>query len=138
MSGLLLDTNVISEGTRSRPHPAVAEMMRARNDLWLSVVVVHEIEFGMAILDDIQRRDRLRASMSRILSDFTGRILPVNRQAAEIAASLRAQAHRAGRVLQPADALIAGTAVAHDLTLATRNTRDFADLDVDISNPWDD
>lgn len=138
MNGLLLDTNVLSEGTRSRPHPAVAEIMRTRDDLWLSVVVVHEIEYGIAILDDIQRRDRLRALMSRILSDFTGRILPVSRQGAELAASLRAQAHRDGRVLQPADALIAGTALAHDLTLATRNIRDFADLDVQIFNPWDD
>lgn len=138
MNGLLLDTNVLSEGTRSRPHPAVAEFMRTRDDLWLSVVVVHEIEYGIAILDDLQKRDRLRASMSRILGDFTGRILPVNRQGAELAASLRAQAHRDGRVLQPADALIAGTAVAHDLMLATRNIKDFTDLDVDIFNPWDD
>ena len=138
MSSLLLDTNVISEGSKSRPHPAVAKMMRTRNDLWLSVVVIHEMEYGAAIIKDIPYRDRLMVSITRLVSHFSGRILPVSLQAAEFAALLRAQAHRLGRVLKPADALIAGTAVAHNLTLATRNIKDFADLDVDIFNPWDD
>ena len=138
MNGFLLDTNVVSEYTRRRPNPAVIDFIATQGDLWLSVVVIHEIQYGVSIIKDIPYRTALSATVVEFVDYYRNRILSVNRQAAEIAASLRAQAHRAGRVLQPADALIAGTAVAHDLTLATRNTRDFADLDVDISNPWDD
>ena len=44
---------------------------------------------------------------------------------------------RSGRVLDLGDALIAGTAKAHGLALATRNTADFAGLDVEVANPWE-
>ena len=138
MNGFLLDTNVVSEYTRRYPNSAVVDFIVARSDLWLSVVVIHEMEYGVAIIKDIPYRISLNASTAEFVDYFRDRILPVSRQGAELAASLRAQAHRDGRVLQPADALIAGTALAHDLTLATRNVRDFADLDVQIYNPWDD
>ena len=49
---------------------------------------------------------------------------------------MRVQAQRAGRVLHLADALIAGTAMAHDLAVATRNVGDFEGLDVPVINPW--
>ena len=138
MNGFLLDTNVVSEYTRRHPNSAVVDFIVARSDLWLSVVVIHEMEYGVAIIKDIPYRISLNASTAEFVDYFRDRILPVSRQGAELAASLRAQAHRDSRVLQPADALIAGTALAHDLTLATRNTKDFIDLDVDIFNPWDD
>ena len=138
MNGFLLDTNVVSEYTRRRPNPAVIDFITTRSDLWLSVVVIHEIQYGVAIIKDISYRISLSATTAEFVDYFSNRILLVDRRAAELAASLRAQAHRDGRVLQPADALIAGTALAHNLTLATRNTKDFIDLDVDIFNPWDD
>ena len=50
---------------------------------------------------------------------------------------MRAQARRLGRALYLADALIAGTAKAHDLSLATRNVMDFNDLGVEVTNPWE-
>ena len=138
MNGFLLDTNVVSEYTRRHPNPAVIDFIATRSDLWLSVVVIHEMQYGVAIIKDIPYRISLTETTIELVDYFRDRILPVSRQGAELAASLRAQAHRDGRVLQPADALIAGTALAHDLTLATRNVRDFADLDVQIFNPWDD
>jgi len=64
--------------------------------------------------------------------------LPLDRIGAERAAQFRAQAHRSGRVLDLGDALIAGTAKVHSLSVATRNVGDFADLDVDVINPWED
>ena len=64
------------------------------------------------------------------------RVLPLDRMAAGWAVRFRADSHRSGRVLDPGDALIAGTARAHDLSLATRNVRDFGRLDIEVTDPW--
>ena len=136
MNGFLLDTNVVSETAKQRPQPAVVEFMITQTDSWLSVVVVHELAYGIMILDEGLRRDLMAAWLSQVVSDFSGRILAVDRQAAEFAASMRAQVHRDGRRLKIADALIAGTAMANDMTVVTRNVRDFDGLGVEIVNPW--
>lgn len=75
--------------------------------------------------------------LAEFIAEYEDRILPVDRIAAGWAARFRAQMHRSGRVLDLGDALIAGTARAHDLSLATRNVRDFDRLDVDVTNPWE-
>ena len=114
MNGFLLDTNVVSETAKQRPQPAVVEFMITQTDSWLSVVVVHELAYGIMILDEGRRRDLMAAWLSQVVSDFSGRILAVDRHAAEIAASMRAQVHRDGGRLKIADALIAGTAMANE------------------------
>ena len=137
MSGYLLDTNVVSETAKQRPQPAVVEFMVAQTDLWLSVIVIHELAYGIMILDEGRRRETMNEWLSQVVGDFSGRILPVDRQTAEFAASMRAQVHRDGGRLRVPDALIAGTAMANDLTVVTRNVRDFDGLGVDIVNPWE-
>ena len=99
-------------------------------------MAVHELAFGLQLLPSGQRRDVLRAVLSGFITDYQDRILPVDRMGAEWAAYYCAQAHRSGRVLDLGDALIAGTARAHDLSVATRNVADFEGLDVDVTNPW--
>jgi len=136
MSGYLLDTNVISELTKDPPAPQVVTFLTQQHDLWLSVVVIHELEFGVQGMPDGRRRDRVSAFYGAFIDQHAGRVLPVERTVAEHAAQLRAQARRAGRDLHLADALIAGTAVVHNLILATRDVKDFAALDVDVVNPW--
>ena len=137
MNGFLLDTNVVSETAKQRPQPAVVEFMISHTDLWLPVVVIHELAYGIMILDEGHRRETMSAWLSQVVRDFSGRILPVDRQAAEFAASMRAQVHRDGGRLKVPDALIAGTAMANDMTVVTRNVRDFDGLGVDIVNPWE-
>ena len=137
MNGFLLDTNVVSETAKQSPQPAVVEFMNTHSNLWLPVVVIHELAYGIMILDQGRRRDLMSAWLSQIVSGFSGRILPVDRQAAEFAASMRAQVHRDGGRLKIADALIAGTAMANDMAVATRNVRDFDGLSVDVVNPWE-
>ena len=137
MNGFLVDTNVVSELTRTAPDANVMSFLSEPHDLWLSAVVVHELEFGLLLLPHGRRRDVLRAALSGIIADYQDRILPVDRAGAEWAARFRTQAHRAGRVLDLGDALIAGTARAHDLSVATRNVTDFNGLDVDVTNPWE-
>ena len=137
MSGFLLDTNVVSEATRAVPDPRVAAFLAERDDLWLPTIVLHEMEFGIQVLPHGRRRDDLQAMTSGIIAEHRERILPLERDAAERAAIFRVHARREGRTLSLADALIAGTAAAYDLAVATRNVGDFAGLGVDVHNPWE-
>ena len=140
MSGYLLDTNVVSELSNEVPNPAVISFLVEHDELWLSSVVVHELEYGLQLLPAGQRRDRLYTNHRGILTRYGDRILPLDRAGAEWAASFRAQARRSGRTLDLGDALIAGIARANDFALATRNIRDFDGLDLldlEVINPWE-
>ena len=77
------------------------------------------------------------AVLSEFVTEYEDRILPLDRIAGEWAARFRAERYRSGRVLDLGDALIAGTARAHELSLATRNVRDFDRLGVEVTNPWE-
>ena len=136
MSGYLIDTNVVSELTKASPDSGVVTFLSEQDDLWLSSVVLHELEFGLLSLPEGRRRDDLQQVLSDFTAEFDDRILPLERVEAEWAARLRAKAHLSGRVLHLGDALIAGTARAHGLSIATRNVKDFDGLDVNVANPW--
>ena len=137
MSGFLLDTNVISEVIGPRTHPQVGSFLVEQPDLWLSAIVVHEARYGLMLMPTGIRRARLEAELSRLISAYHDRVLPVTSEAAVEAAMMRANARISGRVLNFADALIAGTAKVHQLAVATRNVRDFQALDIEVINPWD-
>lgn len=137
MSGYLLDTNVVSEIVRTAPDPQVCSFLAEQEELWLPVIALHELEFGLNLLPPGRRREDLRTALSAYIETYADFIMPVARAEAEKAALLRVQARRAGNVLHLADALIAGTAIVHNLILATRNTKDFATLGVDVVNPWE-
>ena len=81
------------------------------------------IEFRLNLLTPGQRRDDLYAALLDYVSSYSDCILPVGRAEAERAALLRVQARRAGRVLELADALIAGTAVVHDLRACLKRVK---------------
>lgn len=136
MNGYLLDTNVVSELTNEVPNAGVVTFLVEHDDLWLSSVTVHELEYGLRLLPRGRRRDRLYAAHSGIMAIYDDRILPLDRAAAELAADLRAQVRRVGRTLDLGDALIAGIARANDLAVVTRNVRDFDGLGVELVNPW--
>ena len=136
MNGFLLDTNVVSELTKNRPHAPIVAFLTVTADLWLSAIVTHELELGIRLLPPGTRRDRLHLAVRDLLAGYDSRTLPVDSEVSRHAARLRARARRLGRTLHLGDALTAGTAVAHDLILVTRNIRDFAELDVELANPW--
>ena len=136
MKGFLLDTNVVSEAARPVPSPSVIAFLADRNDLWLSVVVLYELEYGVTLMPVGRRRDALRAGLMEMAARYHHRLLPIGREEAGHAGRLRAHARHAGRPVQVADALIAGTAVANDLVVATRNVDDFASFDIEVLNPW--
>ena len=137
MRSFLLDTNVVSELTRDNPDSRVVRFLDDEGDLWLSSVVVYEMEYGLATIPQGRRLATLRALQADILAAFGDRLLSLDQSGARWAAELRAQARLAGRTVDVGDALIAGTAKAHGLAIATRNVRDFEGMDIDIVNPWD-
>ena len=138
MTEYALDTNVISEPTKDVRNPRVIAFLDEQTaQLWLPAVVVHELEYGIQLLPQGQRRNLLRGMVDGIVASYGNRILPLERDGAEWAALFRIQANRAGRLLRISDALIAGTAKANDLTIATRNVRDFEGLDVEVFKPWE-
>ena len=137
MKGFLLDTNVVSELTKDVPSTHVTGFLAEHEDLWLSSVAVHELEYGLRLLPAGHRQDLLTMMVSNIVSLYEDRILPLDRNSAEWAARFRAQERRCGRILDLGDALVAGIARANQLTVATRNITDFRHLAIDIFNPWE-
>ena len=103
----------------------------------LSALVLHELEFGLLLLSRGRRRAALRDALAEFIRRYEDRILPVGRSAAAEAAHLRADARGKGQTLDLGDALIAGTARAHGLVVATRNVADFEGLGLAVTNPWD-
>jgi predicted nucleic acid-binding protein len=136
---LLLDTNVLSEVTKPSPDEGVLRWIHGLDEdrTFISIVSIAEIRRGVALMDSGRKRDALGEWLAHDLPQrFENRIIPVEGAVALAWGDLIALAKRSGRGLASMDGLIAATAVAHQLTLATRNTKDFEGFGVDIINPW--
>ena len=136
MSGYLLDTNVVSETMRRVPDLQVIAFLAEHDDLWLSTIVLHELDYGVRLLEQGQRRNRLQTDLAGFATEYEDRILPLDRAAAEWAARFRVQSQHSGRTLELGNALTAGIAKANGLCVATRNVTDFHHIDIDVTNPW--
>ena len=139
-AGFLLDTNVPSELTRSSPNARVSTWVGAQDSvsLYLSVVSVGEFRKGFCLLPQGRRRMQLEQWLEQFLLPLFGsRILPVTQSIANRWGVLSATCQVRGTPLNTADGMIAATALEHDLTLVTRNVKDFAELRVDLLDPWD-
>ncbi len=136
MTGYLIDTNVISELTRPVTEAEVLEFLTTNGDLWLPAIVMYELEFGLQVLPEGSRLERLRSLQSSLLEEYEDRIKPIGQREAEMTAILQAEARRTGENIGLAECLIAGTAKVHDLCIVTRNVKDFDPLDVAIHKPW--
>jgi predicted nucleic acid-binding protein len=135
----LLDTNLISEWVKPKPEPSVVAWLADIDEdrVFLSVVSFAEIRRGIEQMSPGRRRDRLVTWLANELPvRFEGRVLTIDRAVAESWGVLMARARRAGVGLGTVDAFFAATADVHGLTLATRNTSDFARLGISLFNPW--
>jgi len=132
----LLDTNVLSELRRKSPDAKVVEWFAHRppSTLYLSVLTLGELRKGIQGVADSKRRLALNDWLeSDLPAFFVGRILPVDAQVAERWGRLVAAA---GRPLPAIDSLLGATAAQHGLSMVTRNGKDFADMGLDVINPW--
>lgn len=132
----LLDTNVLSETSKSRPDPKVAAWLWSAGSqrLYTSAITIGEIEQGISRLrrrGDEQQAARLNGWLSDVVNLFEDRVVPVTIQIA------REWGRLSGASSIPAiDGLIGATARVHGWTVVTRNVKDFASLDVPVLNPF--
>jgi predicted nucleic acid-binding protein len=130
----ILDTNVISEMRKLRPHGALLQWYRAQklDDLFLSSITLYELQRGSELT---RRQDRSKAAeieqwITTLSTTFD--VLPLDGAAAQLTAKFMAR-HSSDML---ADAMIAALAFTYDLTVATRNVRDFEGFPVAIINPF--
>jgi len=139
VSGFLLDTNVISELVKPKPDPKVTKWIDATDEglLCLSVLTLGEIRKGIASLPNASRRVALEAWLDHdLVLRFADRILAIDQAVADRWGWIAAQAIAAKSPLPVIDGLLAATALQHNLTLVTRNTKDVVLTGVAVFNPW--
>jgi toxin FitB len=130
----LLDTNVISELRRKRPHGAVVAWLRTvpDADLHISAATIGELQVGIEMTREQNpaRAAEIETWLEAVAATYN--VLPMDGRI--FRAWARLMHRQSGSLVE--DAMIAATAVVHDLTVATRNSRDFQKLGVGIFNPF--
>jgi predicted nucleic acid-binding protein len=135
---IILDTNVLSTLMRQTPDEKVIAWLdgQSRSSVWTTSVTILEVRFGLQIMAAGKRRSLLLEAFEALLEKIGRRIAPFDAAAAEQTADLMAARQRKGRPGELRDTMIAGIALAHHATLATRNTDHFRDISVPVVNPW--
>ena len=131
----LLDTNVISQRTKATPNEGVVGWLRQTpsSEMYLSVISLAEIRFGIEELDPGRKRQNLEYWLEQdVRQGFAGRVLMVDERIAEEAGRLTSIGKKVGARPDFADALIAATARVHGLKVATLNRDHFKDLGVEL------
>lgn len=141
MTGFLLDTNVLSEFSRSilPPDQNVKRWMEAAHPdtLFTSVLSIGEIRKGIELLVPGKKRSELEHWLDSDLNGWFGNnLLPVTKAISNRWGILAARLQQQGKVLGNIDGLLAATAFEHGLTVTTRNTRHFEDTGVALYDPW--
>ena len=133
----LLDTNVLSEAYKPKPHPGVIAFLKSADPttVFLSVLTIGELRKGIVskkLKDpDPNAATRLAAWVDGLEVSFADRILPI------VAATARLWGEWSGQRPRPVvDTLLAATAVHNDLTLVTRNLQDLRGIPVKLFDPW--
>lgn len=137
---IVFDTNVLSESLRPKPVPQVVEWLRSqpRAALFTTTITEAEILFGVALLPDGKRRKELHSAVTDIFAhELAGHILPFDSAAAREFAQLAAKRRHSGKPIAHADAQIAAIVRSRGAILATRNTADFEDCEIELINPWE-
>jgi predicted nucleic acid-binding protein len=134
----LLDTNVISEIQKPNYNENVKQFIDMTNpkDLFLSAFTIGELCYGIEKLPVNKKKHELNVWLyTKIIKWFDKRILEIDTEIMVTWGKLRA---RTGRTLPLDDSLIAAIAIFNNLTLVTRNTKDYEDIEgLSLLNPWE-
>lgn len=136
----LLDTNVISDLMQTEPTPELSFWFSMTDDrlIYFSAIGEAELRYGAEILPRGQRRDSLMLKIERTLNEaFEERILPFDSVAAKCFGSISAMRRNAGRPSSQPDCQMAAIAKSRELTMVTRNVREFSGVGISILNPWE-
>lgn len=127
----LADTNILGELGRPRPNAGVLAWAETVETLGLSVVTLEEVFFGLVWKPNPRVRTWFQSFMEQQCTVF-----PVTPRIAVRSAEIRGSLRSEGQTRSQADMLIAATADLHELTLVTRNTRDFTGCRISLLDPF--
>jgi predicted nucleic acid-binding protein len=139
VTGWLLDTNVLSELRRPRPNPEVVQFVSSRpfGRLYVSVVTLAEIRFGIEVAADIRRRMEVTEWLARqVRPMFEDRVLDITEDIVLTWRLLVENGRKTGHRYSQEDLMIAATARHHGLTIVSRDTREYERAGVPVVNPW--
>jgi predicted nucleic acid-binding protein len=132
----LVDANVLSEPTKPSPDVRVVDWLRQNeSDLAVNPIILGEIEYGILLLPAGRRRTRLQHWFGQGVQRI--RSLDLDIRAASAWARLLARMRKKGVAMPIKDSLIAATALAHGLAVATRNTADYRNAGVPLVDPFE-
>ncbi len=131
----LVDANVLSEATKPAPNAQVVNWLREHErELAVNAIVLGELEYGILLLPAGRRRKNLEQWFALGVQRI--RALDFDTATAAVWARLLARLKKKGHAMPIKDSLIAASALAHHLTVATRNISDFRHAGVPIENPF--
>ncbi len=139
MRGWLLDTNVVSELRKPRPDPQVRGFVAAQpvHLLFLSMITLAEIRYGIERLTDAARRQDIALWLERILRPlFAGRILPVSEDVVLRWRQMLEVGRKRGHTFGQPDLFVAAIAALEELVVVSRDTREFVIATVPVLDPW--
>lgn len=133
---IVLDTNVLSEPLRARPHGGVLDWIAAQEDMATTAITVAELLSGARRLPQGRRRNDLLDAIERTLGAFPDNLLPYDEAAARLYAEMQEVRRSTGVPLGVEEGMIAAICSSRSLTLATRNIKDFEGLGIRLVDPW--
>lgn len=136
---ILLDTNVVSELMRPAPDPKAQSWLTGLGGapLATSAINIAEIVFGLCRLPDGKRRTNLIERFEALIAGPPALpVLALDERSGRLAGEFHAIRESLGRASTPSDMMIAGIAMIHGASLATRNANDFSGLPIGIVDPW--
>jgi predicted nucleic acid-binding protein len=140
VTGWLLDTNILSELRRPRPEKKVLAFIAAQplDLLYISVVTLAEIRFGIELVSDAARRSDLTAWLThKVRPMFERRVLPISEDVMFKWRLLVEEGRKAGHTFSQPDLIIAATGHHHGLAIVSRDTSEFVKARVPVCNPWE-
>lgn len=133
----LVDTNVLSEVAKRKPNAAVMEWLRDHEkEIYVSTITVGELRRGIERLPDGARKTKLRHWLQTLCDCMKGRVLSFSTSSAHVWGQLKARCDANGFVIPTLDSQIAAIAQRHDMTIITRNTKDFLKTGAEVLNPF--
>jgi predicted nucleic acid-binding protein len=127
----IVDTNILSETFKPRPNPTVTQWLTTQTTLGVSVISLEELTYGLDHRHSTTKMAWLKSFLARHCQ-----LLPVTDDIAQHSALMRSRFRQQGITRSQSDMLIAATAAHHNLTVATRNIKDFRGCGLRLFDPF--